>query len=282
MKSDVRRVLYQAGLALIAGAFALPLIWMIAASLRTPGLPPPRTIEWLPDPIAWSNYARIFELAPLDRHALNSLGVVVVAVPITVLTASWAGFAIARLPAEDRSALLRLAVVLLMVPFTAVWLGRFLIFKPLGLIDSVWALAAPAIMGTSPFFVLLFYWTFRRLPAEMYEAARLDGASAFSAWRMIAFPLALPTATGVALLSFALYWSDFLSPLVFIKSPSLYTLPIGLQLLQQMDRTNTPLLMAASVFAIAPLIVMVIGLLVLLRRSTLLTDPEAPRRGERS
>ena len=75
--------------------FVLPLVWVVSASLRQPGLPPPRTIEWLPDPIAWSNYARIFELVPLGTYIGNSLLVVALAVPLTLVTASWAGFAMA-------------------------------------------------------------------------------------------------------------------------------------------------------------------------------------------
>ena len=77
--------------------FVLPLAWMLSASLRQPSLPPPRTIEWLPDPIAWSNYARIFELVPLGTFIGNSLLVVALAVPLTLLTASWAGLAMAQL-----------------------------------------------------------------------------------------------------------------------------------------------------------------------------------------
>ncbi|MBI4770253.1 MAG: carbohydrate ABC transporter permease [Chloroflexi bacterium] len=232
----------------------LPLLWMVSSSLRAPGLPPPQTIEWLPEPAAWGNYLRIFRLVPLGRYALNSLAVVGLAVPITVVTASWAGFALARLNDADRRSLVRYSLILLMVPVTAVWLGRFLIFKQMGLINSLWALAAPAFMGTSPFFVLLFYWTYRRLPPELYESAHLDGASAFGVWRVVAAPLSCPTAAVVALLTFVIYWSDFISPLLYLSTPARYTLPVGLQLLQQMDRSDYPLLMAASVLMVMPVV----------------------------
>jgi len=268
----LRSAARQAPLVLLAALFVVPLAWVIAASLRTPGLPPPRTIEWIPDPIAWSNYGRIFDLAPLARYALNSLFVAALAVPITIVTASWAGFALTQLPADERVALLRLAVVLLMVPFTAVWLGRFLLFKQLSLIDSVWALVAPALMGTSPFFVLLFYWAYHRLPRELYEAARLDGAGAFAIWRTVAFPLSLPVAAGVAVMTFVLYWSDYVNPLLYLKSPDLYTLPVGVQLLQQMDRTQFPLLMAGVVVMVAPLLVM-FGLLSRVLRHVMRAEP---------
>jgi multiple sugar transport system permease protein len=234
--------------------FVLPLIWVVSASLRKPGLPPPRTIEWWPDPVAWSNYARIFTLVPMAQYLVNSLIVVAIAVPLTIVTASWAGFALAQLDEHWRRRLITLSVLLLMVPITALWLTRYVFFTRLGLIDSFWALAAPAFMGSSPFFVLLFYWTFRRIPHELFEVARLEGAGPLQIWRLVALPMAAPTLVAVSVLSFALYWGDFINPLLYLKSDSRYTLPVGVQFLQQMDRTNWPLLMAAAVLMSAPVV----------------------------
>lgn len=268
-----RKLAWHSARILVAAIFVAPLVWLIVGSLRQPGLPPPRTFEWLPDPIAWDNYARIFELVPLGRYGLNSLLAVALAVPITLVVASWTGFALTQLPADERGALLRLSIVLLMIPFTAVWLGRFLLFKQLGFINTVWSLIAPAFMGTTPFFALLFFWTFRRLPPELFEAARLDGVGAFGVWWRVAFPLALPTVFGVAVLTAALYWSDFISPLLYLKSPLTYTLPVGLQLLQQMDKTNYPLLLAASVVMILPLLLLFGAIPFIVRRMFRTADP---------
>jgi multiple sugar transport system permease protein len=234
--------------------FVLPLAWMVSASLRQPSLPPPRTIEWLPDPIAWSNYARIFELLPLGTFIGNSLLVVALAVPLTLLTASWAGLAMAQLPDPARRRLVVLAILLMMVPVAALWLTRYVIFSHLGLIDSLWALVAPAIMGSSPLFVLLYYWTFRRVPSQLFEAARMDGAGILVIWAWIAMPIARPTTITVAVLAFIFYWSDFVGPLLYLKSESRYTLPVGVQSLQQMDKNNWPLLMAAAATMTAPVV----------------------------
>jgi multiple sugar transport system permease protein len=243
---------------LLAGAaatlFVVPLLWVASASLRKPGLPRPRTIEWLPDPVAWSNYARVFEVVPLAAYIGNSLLVTAVAVPLTLVTASWAGLAMAQLPPRTRQGLVLLAVMLLMVPITALWLPRFVLFGHVGLIDSLGALVAPAAMGASPLFVLLYYWTFRRIPPQLFEAARLDGADVLQLWARIAMPMARPTSMAVAVLAFALFWSDFVSPLLYLKSESRYTLPVGLQVLQQMDATNWPLLMAAAAIMTAPVL----------------------------
>ncbi|MBV9786657.1 MAG: carbohydrate ABC transporter permease, partial [Chloroflexi bacterium] len=94
------------------------------------------------------------------------------------------------------------------------------------------------------------------LPQEMIDSARVDGAGALKLWGQIAMPLARPTMLAVGVLSFVDYWSDFINPLLYLKSQRYYTLPVGLQFLQQMDRTNWPLLMAASVVMIAPVVLL--------------------------
>lgn len=249
-------VLHHA-LALVAAlAFALPLVWALAFSLRQPGLPPPSRLEWLPDPIVWGNYARIFKVAPLGAYLVNSLLVAAIAVPLTLLTASWAGFAMAQLGPTARRRLTALAVLLLMLPSGALWLPRFLLYRSLWLIDTYYPLVAPALLGTSPFFVLLYYWTYRRVPLDLFDSARLDGAGALRIWRTIGLPLSGPTSVTVAVLAFSLYWSDLVAPLLYLKSEARYTLPVGLQLLQQMDRTNWPFLMAAAMLMAAPIVLL--------------------------
>lgn len=162
----------------------------------------------------------------------------------------------AQLGPLARRRLVVFSVGLLMVPLTALWLARFVLFARLGWTDSYLALLAPALMGSSPFFVLLFYWAFRRLPVELFEVARLEGAGPFTVWRRIALPLTRPTTAAVAVLTFILYWNDFINPLLYLKSPQLYTLAIGLQQLQQLNRTNWPLLLAGSVVMTLPIIIL--------------------------
>lgn len=247
---------------LILLLFVLPLFWAVVASLRQPGLPPPRTVEWWPRAPRWDNYLEIFRMLPLSRYLWNSAVVVAVAVPVTLLTASWAGFGMSQVPERWRRRLMLISVALLMVPSMSVWLFRFHILRWIGLQDSLWALIIPAFAASSPLFVLLFYWTFRRVPADIFESAQLEGAGAWMAWRRIAQPLAWPTTAAVAVLSFVLYWSDFTSPVVYIYDPKRYTLPIGLQLLNQLDPTNWPLLMSGAVVMTLPVLL----LFVLLQR----------------
>lgn len=149
-----------------------------------------------------------------------------------------------------------LSVALLLVPAPAVWVPRFLIFTQLGWIDSFAPLLAPAAMGTSPFYVLLFYIAFSRIPRDVYESARLDGAHPICIWYTIALPLVRPTMIAVAILSFTFYWSNYVDPRLYLRSEVNYTLPVGIQLLQQALKANYPVLMAASVIMVAPIVLL--------------------------
>ena len=240
---------------LVSAVFLAPLVYMVAGSLRKAGLPPPRSPELIPSPLAWGNYDRAFELVDIPRYALNSLIVAAFAVPLSVLFASWAGFAIARLSPRLRTTLIALSLVALMVPVTALLVPRFVIFKHLGLIDSYVPLIAPALIGMSPFYVLIFYWAFSRIPEELYEAARLEGLSPLQTWRRVAMPLVRPVTLAVALLAFVFTWSNFLDPLIYLFEQERFTLPLGLKLLAQLDPQNFPLLLAGAVAATAPVIV---------------------------
>jgi multiple sugar transport system permease protein len=237
------------GLALL---FAAPLAWSVAASLRQAGLPVPRHFEWLPNPVAWDNYRRIFALVPLARYTANSLLVALAAIPLTLVTASWAGLAMALLPPAWQARLTAVCVGLLLVPPVALWLPRFVLFTWLRLIDTYWALLLPALMGSSPLFVLLFYWNYRRVPRELFESAQLDGAGLLAVWWRLALPLSRATLAAVASLTFLLYWSSFIDPLLYLKTPERYTLPIGVHQLLQMDPTQRPYLLAAAVVMTVP------------------------------
>jgi multiple sugar transport system permease protein len=162
----------------------------------------------------------------------------------------------AQLPPRIRYALLALAVVLRMLPLTALWLTRFLVLKELHAIDTLAALLAPAWMGSSPFFVLAFYWSFRRMPSAVIDAARLDGLGVFGIWARIAMPMARPAIAAVGVLTFVQYWSDFINPLLYLKSDARYTLSVGLRVLQQMDPTHGPLLLAGTVVMTLPVLVL--------------------------
>jgi multiple sugar transport system permease protein len=239
----------------VAVLFCLPLWFMVSGSLREPGSAQPRAPELVPRPLSLESYDQAFELVDLARMAFNSLAVALLTVPPAVLVASWAGFGIYLLAGRARTALVGLSLVALMVPVTALLVPRFAIFRALGLTDTWVPLIAPALLGFSPFYVLLFYWSFRRLPPELFEAARLEGMEPLAMWRRVAMPLVRPVTVAVALLVFIASWGNFLDPLIYLFDSDLYTLPLGLRSLEVLGRTNYPTLLAAAVVATLPVVV---------------------------
>jgi len=236
----------------------LPLLWMMVGSFAEVGTAR-RTLGEVLATVglanAQDNYTEIFRIVPLARYFLNSLLVSTVGVALTLLTASWAGFAMSQLPKSARRWLLGVSIVLLMTPVTALWLTRFLLFSWLGASNSYLPLLAPALMGSSPLFILLFYWNFRRIPKEMFESAQLEGATPIRNWRLVALPQATPAILAVGLLSFLFYWNDFINPLLYLRSQKLYTLALGLNQIRAMDQTNFPLLLAAALVMTVPALV---------------------------
>jgi multiple sugar transport system permease protein len=239
-------------LLVVAALFVTPLFWMVSASLRPVGLPPPTHFELWPPETTFANYAAIFELLPFGRFALRSITVVVLAVPLTLLTASWAGFALSQLPHRLRDVLVVLSVASLLFPLMSLWLTRFLVYKALGLLDTLAVLIVPSLVGTSPFYVLILYWAFRRVPADRFEAARMDGCGALQVWWHVALPHARPALTAVGVLAGLQYWSDFIQPMLYINNQSYYTLPVALGLLQQLHASRWPILMAGVVMVTVP------------------------------
>jgi len=218
------------------------------------GEAPPRSVSWLPSSPAWGNYAEVFDVVPLARYTANSLLVAAVAVPLSVLVASWAGFAIARLPRRSRGFLIGLCVVALMIPATSLLVGRVSVFRWLGLTDTPIPLMAPALLGTSPLFVLLYAWTTSRLPGDLFDLARERGLSPVATWRRVAMPMQHGTTAAVASLAFVLSWGNFLDPLIYLYDERWFTLPIGMRSLAIVPVTDQPLMLAAAVIACAPVV----------------------------
>ena len=261
----------------MAGFFLLPLLVMVSGSLRPAGLAPPKGIDVVPSDPTFESYRRLPELVPLGTWLLNSGIVSALAVVVTVLVASWAAFGMRLLPRRSRRVAVLATLAVLLVPVTAVWTTRFKVFESVGLIDSLAALIAPALAATTPFYVLIYLWSFTGVPDTQLEAARLEGASVWRVWQSVAMPQARLATLAVSVLAFSVYWSNFIDPLLYIDSPSTYTLPLGLRLLQLLNPTDFPLLMAGAVIATIPPV-----LVFLLAQRIFLDDPLRSLRGGRA
>lgn len=238
--------------ALAIMVFVLPLAIMITGSLRQVGLPPGDGLSLLPADPTLSSFRDLDTVIPWRRLAWNSVLVSLVAVPVTVVVASWAGFAMANLPPRSRRVLLGLTVGLLMVPLPMLWIARFVLYLKLGVLGTLLPLMAPALAATTPFTVLLAYRAFRRVPPELFQAARLEGASAVRTWWSVGVPLTTATTTAIAAIAFTFHWGNFLDALLYVQRSAEATLPLGVGELASLDPTELPLMLAGAVVLSLP------------------------------
>lgn len=233
-------------------AFGAPLAVMVLGSLQRPLQPPPDGLDLWPDPVTWSNYGVVDAFVPLGRLLLNSVLLVAIAVPVTVVVTSMAGLAIVTSRGRLRAALVALSVLMMLVPASALWVPRTVVLRTLGLTDTPVTVALLALAGTTPFYVLLFALAYTRIPTTVFEAAALEGLSPYAVWRRIALPLARPAVVAVGALSFVYYWSTFMDPLTLVASPRHWPLSLGLRNLSEMEAALYPVYLAGAVIATAP------------------------------
>lgn len=243
------------GVVLVIAVFLAPSVLAFLGSLRPMGSSPPTTIELYPEGADLSNYGELAGRSSLRRQTLNSLLVAAISVPAGTLVASWAGFAIARLPRRAALFLLGLTLVTAMLPVTALLVGRLVLFRLAGLTDTPLPLIAPALIGVSPLLVLLFAWSYFTIPRAIYDLAREAGLGPLRTWWHVAMPMRMDVAGVAAGVAFMISWGNLLDPLLYVYDERWFTLPLGLASLAELPPTDQGLMLAAAVFAIAPVLV---------------------------
>ncbi len=245
---------------LIAGSVVmlLPFVWMFSTSLKRP----PEVFKyppvWIPSQIAWDNYTTTISAMPFGRFYLNSLIVTISVTTLQILVSSLAAFAFARLRFRGREALFLLYLATLMIPFQVTMIPNFILVRWLGWYDSYQALILPTAFSAFSTFLLRQY--FMGIPRDLDEAARMDGASSFRIWWQVILPLSGPALAALAIFVSLNSWNDFLWPLIITNSLEMRTLPVGLSTFQGQFKVEWHLLMAGSVIAMLPvLIVYIVG-----------------------
>jgi multiple sugar transport system permease protein len=205
------------------------------------------------DQITLGNYRETFQVIPFGRYFLNSAIVAVTATVLQILISSLAAFAFARLRFWGREGLFLLYLAALMIPAQVTLIPNFLIIRALGWYDSYQALIMPALFSALSTFLLRQYY--RGIPLDLDEAARMDGASSLRIWWQVIMPLSGPVIAALAVFTFQATWNDFLWPLVVTGSDKMRTIPIGLSYFVGQYSTAWNLLMAGSVIALLPVLV---------------------------
>ncbi|MHB8293158.1 MAG: carbohydrate ABC transporter permease [Acidimicrobiales bacterium] len=244
-------VVYAAvGLAVLVVAF--PLLWMLGSALKTNGQIVNLAAPLWPTHLAWSNIVKAWEGAPFPRYFLNS-GIFGVSTTIgQIATGLLAGYAFAKFDFPGKRALFYVTLSGLMVPFAIVIVPVVQILGMLHWLNTYQGLIVPNLASALGAF--LFRQFFLGAPPELGEAARIDGASEARIFRSVYLPLARPMIAAFGIISFLINWNNFLFPLVVTNSTNMMVLPLGLSVFETQFTVEYNLIMAASLIAIVPVL----------------------------
>ena len=240
-------------LSLVGFTMIIPLLFMLSTSLKDPGSVlefPPR---WIPNPIRWDNYPAAWHAVPIWTYYMNSIFVAVCVTLGQVFTSALSAYAFARLQFPGRDKLFFGYLATMMIPGSVTMIPVFILCKMLGLVDTYWALILPGMFSAMGTFLLRQF--FMSLPRELEDAAKIDGCTLFGIFWRVVLPLSKPALATLATFTFMGSWGSFLWPLVIINDEALKTLPIGLAGFLGMHSSDWTLLMAGTVLALVPVIV---------------------------
>ncbi len=234
--------------------FLLPILFALTSSFKTDSqimeIPP----RWIPNPFQWQNYPEALTYVPFGRYTLNTLIIAVGAITGNLLSCTIIAYGFARLRAPGKNFLfiLMLSTMMLVEPVRIIPI--YIIFDKLGWVDTFLPMIVPAFFG-SPFYIFLLRQFFMGIPRELEDAALIDGANRLQIlWRII-LPNAKPALAAVAIFNFQGVWNDFLYPLVFLHKQTNYTIALGLSFYRSMYSVHWGYLMAASMVALLPMVI---------------------------
>lgn len=252
-----RRRLGQAGYYIISILLAvlalIPFLWMISTSLKSRGALMSIPIEWIPAEPTLDAYTEVFSRFPFLRTIGNSLFISVAFTLITLVSASMAAFAFAKLRFRGSGVILSIYIATMMIPTQVTMIPLFVVMNRLGLIDSYASVILPSMF--KPFAVFLLVQQMKTIPNDYLDAARIDGAGLFHIYFRVALPLCIPTLATLAVTTFMESWNDYLWPLLMLTDRNKMTLPIALSTLNGQYNTEYNVLMAGSLISMIPIII---------------------------
>jgi multiple sugar transport system permease protein len=256
-RSHVRPGAVVSVVVLIIGAIGMlaPFVYMVVTALKSAqhayDLPP----QWYPSEFRWSNFtAAINGPLPLLRNMFNSFFIATLTTLGMLITAPMAGYAFAHVRFPGRNSLFVLLLASLMVPVQVTVIPLFLIMRQLHLINTPWSLILPGITGALGVFLMRQF--FLTVPRELFEAATMDGANAWTTYRRIALPLVKNGLSALGVVTFLASWNAYFAPSIFLSSQNSATLPLALVLMRGPFSTGQiNVMMAATTLAVVPALV---------------------------
>jgi multiple sugar transport system permease protein len=245
---------------LVLGLFGIsmlvPFLFALSTSLKETGKEFTWPPQWIPDPVVWYNYVRAMTVLPFHLFVKNTLIITLSATAGSILTASLAGFAFARLRFPARTFLFGLCLSSMMLPYAVTMIPQFILFMALGWVNTLLPLTVPSWFGGGAFFIFLCRQFFMTIPYEYDDAARIDGAGEWQIWARVMLPLSRPVIATIAVFSFVNHWNDFMGPLIYLHSMEKRTIAVGLRTYLGMEGTDWNYLMAAAVASTIPILIL--------------------------
>ncbi len=244
---------------LVALIVILPFLWMIVSAFKSQrelfAYPP----SFFPKNWKVENFVEAATRGSISffRMFLNTMMIAVPTTVFNIIFSSMAGYAFARLRFPFRNAIFMMFIASMMVPYAITLIPRFLLFKDLGFYDTYIPLIVPVMFGTA-FSIFLTRQFFMTLPKELEEAAIVDGCSHFRIWAQIFMPLTKPIIATLAVFQFQSSYNDFLGPVIYISSDVKFTVQMGLNSFRNSFSTRYDLIMAGSIMALIPVVILFI------------------------
>ncbi|WP_127509347.1 carbohydrate ABC transporter permease [Paenibacillus humicus] len=244
---------------LLAGSIVMlgPLAWTLSTSLKIQqhvfDVPP----QWIPKPSTWSNYTDVWSKAPLLHGFLNSAIVVVAVLSVGLFVASMAAYSFAKFHFPFKEGIFLALLGTMMIPYSVVMIPQYIGFSELGWVDTLLPLIVPGLFGN--IVTIFFFRQFMQgsIPNDLIDAAKIDGCGYFRTFATVALPIAKPAIAAQAALGFMGIWNDFMGPLIYLHTPERQTIQVLIASMQSnyISTSNYPSLMAASLIALVPVII---------------------------
>jgi len=252
------RVLWVIGILVVVFYALLPVLWIMSLSLKDPA-----TIgdgRFLPQEWSFQNYEQLFETDAFTFALRNSFGIAAIATLIAIVLGSMAAYAIARLDFPGKTLILGGALAVAMFPPISIVGSLFDLWREIGLFDTWVGLIIPYMTFTLPLAIYTLSAFFREIPWELEQAAQVDGATPWQAYRKVIVPLAAPGVFTAAILTFIFAWNDFLFANTLTSTDASRTVPATLAFFTGGSQFEDPtgVISAAAVVVTVPIIIMVL------------------------
>jgi raffinose/stachyose/melibiose transport system permease protein len=257
-RRDLVTVVGYVVLVIVASAILVPIVYAVLGGFKTNGQLAGNPVAILPSPWVFTNYTDVIfgaNSGAFWREAANSLIVAAVAVTVTVGLASLAAFVFARIAFRGREALYTLFVFGLLFPSAVAILPLYILVRGLGLSGNLLGVALPQAAFALPLTIIILRPFFRSIPAELEDAARIDGCGSFGFFWRVLLPLARPALATVSVLAIVTTWNAFLLPLILLNGADQWTLPLGVMNFSTQYSSDQARVLAFTVVAIIPAII---------------------------